>query len=53
MVVVLGLVTVMLGLLLGVTVTVYQGIRSSYDYQASIQFFIHMKNDAACPHCSH
>ncbi len=55
MVVVLGLITVMLGLLLGVTVSVYQGIRGAYDYQANVQYIIHFRNDAACTHplCPH
>lgn len=48
MVVVLGLITVMLGLLLGVTVSVYQGIRGAYDYQANVQFLIHLQNDSTC-----
>jgi len=53
MVVVLGLITIMLGLLLGVTVSVYQGIRGAYDYQANIQYIIHLKNDSLCTHCPH
>ncbi len=56
MVVVLGLITIMLGLLLGVTVSVYQGIRGAYDYQANVQYIIHWRADATakdstCPKC--
>ena len=50
MVVVLGLITVMLGLLLGVTVSVYQGIRGAYDYQANVQYIIHFCKDTTCTH---
>ncbi len=40
MIIVLGLITILLGLLLTMTVSVHQGLRSVYDYQANIQYFI-------------
>jgi hypothetical protein len=43
MVIVLGLITIMVGLLLTVTVTVHQGIRATYDYNSVISFFLQNK----------
>lgn len=40
MIIVLGLITIMLGLLLTVTISVYNGIKGSYDYQSIVQYYI-------------
>lgn len=59
MVIVLGLITIMLSMVLALTVLVYNGTKASYDYQASVQYYLHMDpatgipNDSTCPYCPH
>jgi len=43
MIVVMGLITIMLGLLLSMTMQVRDGVMSYYNYQSNVQYWIHLK----------